>query len=130
MKILGINDYNERVSAIIAKVCIDAYERYDKEREGGQSERVAMARAIGDSIKENIIIHQDGFSLDREMLARGYGNKEDFIKHMEDKVFYSFAKTLRDSMQYRVESFNNFYETVYKYELATFKLPLVVKNEL
>ena len=119
----NFNGYNDTASALISKMCLQAYEKFDKEKENGNNDRVSMARAIGDTIKENMAIYTQSYSLDREMISRGYLDNKDYLKHIEKKVFIGFAETLYESNNYRVEKFNNNYEYVLKYQLAVFNIP-------
>lgn len=123
MKKIELGDYNENVSALIAKMCLSAYDKFDKEKLQCQSDRVAMARAIGDTIKENMEVFEYGFGIDREVLNSGIGQDERYVEHLEMKTFNEFAEKIRQSENYRVIKYNNNYEVVHKYQFAVFKFP-------
>lgn len=120
--------YNDTVSSLISKMCLEAYELFDKEKANGNSDRVSMARAIGDTIRNNMVIYSQNYSLDREMISRGYLENQDYIKHLEKSVFMKFAENLYESNNYRVDKTKNFYEYILKYQLAVFNIG-ELKNE-
>lgn len=115
--------YNDVVSALISKMCLEAYDLFDKEKANGNSDRVSMARAIGDTIRNNMVIYTQDYSMDRELISRGYLDNKDYLKYQEKAVFMEFAETLYESNNYRVEKFLNDYGYVFKYQLAVFSLP-------
>ena len=114
--------YNDTISALISKMSLAAYEKFDKEKMSGQNDRVAMARAIGDTVKENICIFTQYYSMDRDLINHGYKDKDGYIKHIEKATFLKFAESIFESNNYRVEKFNNVYEYKFKYQLALFNI--------
>ena len=121
--------YNDTVSALISKMCLEAYELFDKEKANGNSDRVSMARAIGDTVKNNMVICTQNYSMDRDMISHGYLDNKDYLKYQEKAVFMKFAETLYESSNYRVEKFLNDYEYVFKYQLAVFNLPTLKQKD-
>lgn len=121
-KVDDIYGYNETVSAMISKMCLIAYEKYDNERANNVDHRPAMARAIGDSIKTSMTIITQQYHMDNQMIERGLNSDHGYVKHIEKAVFMKFAEALYDSGNYRVEKFNNNYEYIFKYQLAVFKI--------
>ena len=120
-----VNDfygYNDTVSSLISKMTLSAYEKFDREKLSGQNDRVAMARAIGDTIRENIVIFTESHSMDRDLINHGYMEKEGYVQHIEQATFMKLAKAMYDSDNYRVEKFQNNYEYRFKYQLALFNI--------
>lgn len=119
--------YNDTISGLISKMSLDAYEKFDKEKLSGQTDRVAMARAIGDTIRENICILTENYSMDRELINHGYMEKEGYIEHIEQVTFMRLAKAIYESNNYRIEKFQNNYEYRFKYQLALFNIGKLAK---
>ena len=114
--------YNDTISGLISKMSLDAYEKFDKEKLSGQTDRVAMARAIGDTIRENILILTENYSMDRDLINRGYMEREGYVEHIEQATFMKLAKSIYESKNYRVEKFKNDYEYSFRYQLAIFSI--------
>jgi hypothetical protein len=88
-----------------------------------------MARAIGDTIRSNMVIYTQNYCMDRDLISHGYLDNKDYLKHQEKAVFMNFAETLYGSSNYRVEKFLNDYEYVFKYQLAVFNLPTLKQKD-
>lgn len=114
--------YNDTISALISKMCLEAYEIFDREKLNGNNDRVSISRAIGDTIKNNIVIYSQNYSLDREMISIGYLENQDYVKHLEKMVFMKFAEDLYESSNYRVDKSKSFYEYILRYQLAVFNV--------
>lgn len=113
--------YNNTVPALISKMCIEAFDRYEAEIDV-VPQRTAIARAIGDTIRENIEIMNCEYFMDRNAINHQMNEKTDYLKHMEKATFMKFAEALYNSGNYRVERFNNYHETSFKCQLAVFKI--------
>jgi hypothetical protein len=116
-----IKDYNDTISAIIAKACLKAYENYDKEKERGESHRVAMARAIGDAIRDNIKIYNVESRVDRssaDMLRKEKG----YAEYQDRQCFSMLNEEIFKSENFRKVTFDLGYEIVIKYQVALFSL--------
>lgn len=121
-KVDDIYGYNETISAMISKMCLIAYEKYDNERANNVDHRTAMARAIGVSIKTNITILTQQYHMNNQAIEQGLNSDLSYMKHIEKAVFMKFAEALYDSGNYRIEKFNNAYEYCFKYQLAVFNI--------
>lgn len=121
-KVDNFYGYNDTISAMISKVCLAAYEKYDMERSHQVEHRTAMARAIGGSIKNNMTILTQSYHMDRALLQQGLHKEAGYVSHIEKATFMRFAEAIYDSGNYRVEQFNNDYEYTFKYQLAVFNI--------
>lgn len=115
------NGYNDTISAMISKMCLDAYEKYDIEKERCEH-RQAMARAIGDTFKKYIDIHTQSYSMDSHLMQMSLHKDNDYVFHIEKATFMKFAEKIYDSGNYRIRKYKGDYEYVFKYELALFKI--------
>lgn len=113
--------YNDTISGMISKMCLEAYAKYDKERLN-VDDRTAMSRAIGDTFKKNIEIFTQEYSMNPELIEMHLNNDSGYVSHIEKATFMKFAESTYESNNYRVEKFNNLYEYRFKYQLALFKI--------
>lgn len=113
--------YNDTISAMISKMCLEAYSKYDIEKERVDHKQ-AMARAIGDTFKKHIEIYTQTYSMDLELMRRHLNNDDGYVSHIEKATFMKFAENIYDSGNYRIEEFNNVYEYVFKYQIGLFKI--------
>lgn len=113
--------YNDTVSAMISKMCLEAYSVFDIEKEK-VDQRTAMARAIGDTFKKNIEILTYSYSMDRQVIDQGMNKDDRYVKHLERVAFMQFAEELYESGNYRVAKQDNFYELSFIYQLGVFKI--------
>lgn len=81
-----------------------------------------MARAIGDTIRENILILTNQYSMDRDLINHGYMKKEEYLQHVERATFMELTKSIYETGNYRVEKIKNDYEYSFRYQLAIFSI--------
>lgn len=113
--------YNDTVSAMISKMCLEAYNIFDIEKEG-VDQKTAIARAIGDTFKKNIEILTQSYSMDRQMIDHGINKDKGYVEHLEKITFMKFAESLYESGNYRVKKRDSFYELSFIYQLGVFKI--------
>lgn len=114
--------YNDVISALISKMCLEAYEVFDREKASGNSDRVSMARAIGDTVRKNTAIYNQNYSMNREMISLGYLENKDYLMHLEKSIFMRFANDLYESNNYRIKKVENYYEHILRYQICVFNI--------
>ena len=113
--------YNDVISGLISKMCLEAYSLYDIEKERVNN-RTAIARAIGHTIKKNIKIYTRSYHMDKGAIDLGLNMDDKYTSHIERSTFLEFANDIYESGNYRIEKYNNYYECVFKYQLAVFEI--------
>lgn len=116
---MSIN-HDSTIDNMIARMSLSAYSKYDNEvsRCGHET---AIARAIGDTLKEFIGILSVGTSVDRN-IPEEYRKDPSWVSHMHKKTFMMFADELYKSGHYQIkETGFPFFEQV-SYSLAILKL--------
>ncbi len=88
-----------------------------------------MARAIGDTLRKNISIINQSYTMNPVLIEQHLNQDEGYSSHIERATFLKFAEQLYDSGNYRIKKYNNDYEYIFRYELAVFNIGELKKKE-
>ena len=110
----------KRIYDSIAKMSLKAIETFRKEKTRCY-EQQAYARAIHDSLLENLTIFKLNLSLSEDMLRLHNNKREQIIKHHIKHLFLDLANQIYESGLFHHREYSNGYETFLDVEVAIFK---------
>jgi hypothetical protein len=114
----------QRMSQIVAKMCLVAFDEYEKEKMEGAEDRFAINRALSKAIESQVLAMTIRFNIDHALTRRLQLDpirEKEYALYEKRKVAAEFAEYLINQGLFTHEKFNTFYEEIYEVKIAVLK---------
>jgi hypothetical protein len=114
----------QRMSQIVAKMCLVAIKEYEKEKIEGTEDHFAIGRALSKAIESQVLAMTVRFHLDHAVTRRlqlDPVKEKEYALYEKRKIAAEFAEYLINQGLFTHEKFNTFYEEIYEVKIAVLK---------